>query len=316
MADAIHKPLIILGAARSGTGLLAGSLARHPDLAWIEEPNFVWKAYNADVGHDMIPPTRATPRVKRYIHERFDAMRIAQGAPPRIVEKTPQSAMRLPFVLEVFPDALLVHVIRDGRQVVASARRKSMGAIGKVTRSREGMSERRGSVKNARTLVRVLEDKWRAGFPLRDLPRYAPKIWNMSLGMLGVKETFAWGPEFPGMRRMIETHPLVDVCALQWQICVEGVRNVLASRPELPVYETRFERLVAEPEKVTREIFEFADLPQRDDLRPLPPSPFDATIDLFETELDAAERRIVYDRIGATLAELGYARTPERSASP
>ena len=50
-------------------------------------------------------------------------------------------------------------------------------------------------------------------------------------------------------------------------------------------------------------------------LRPLPPSPFDPSIDLFELELEAAERRLVYDRIGATLAELGYARTPERSAS-
>lgn len=305
MADGIRQPIIILGAARSGTGLLAVSLARHPDLCLIDEPNFVWKAYNADVGHDMIPPTRATEQVKRYIHQRFDAMRRAAGDKPRIVEKTPQSAMRLPFVLEVFPDAHLVHVIRDGRQVVASARRKSMGAVGKVTRSREGMAERSGSAKNAATVLKVLRQKWEAGFPIRDLPRYAPKIWNTSLGMLGVKETFAWGPEFPGMRRMIRTHPLVDVSALQWQICVEGVRNVLASRPGLHVFETRFERLVAEPDAVASEILEFAGLPRRD-LPPLPPSSFDPSIDLFELELSAAERQIVYDRIGATLADLGY----------
>jgi hypothetical protein len=307
VSDGIQRPIIIIGAARSGTGLLAASIARHPDVAWIEEPNFIWKAYNADVGHDMIPPTRATPRVRRYIHERFDAIRIAQGAPPRIVEKTPQSAMRLPFVLEVFPDALLVHVIRDGRQVVASARRKSMGAVGKVTRSAEGVTETRGGLRNLSLLREVLASKWQLGFPPRDLLYYGPKIWNMSLGMLGLRKEFAWGPEFPGMRRMVKTHPLVDVCALQWQICVEGVENVLASRPEMRIYETRFERLVADPEGVTREVLDFAELTPRT-LRPLPPSRFDASIDLFERDLNATERRIVYDRIGSTLSRLGYGR--------
>lgn len=305
MAQGIDEPIILLGAARSGTGLLASTLSRHPDVVWLDEPNFVWKAYNADLGHDMIPPARATEKVKAYIRARFDEMRAAAGKSV-IVEKTPQSAMRLPFVLEVFPNAKLVHVIRDGRQVVASARRKAKGDVDKVSRRREGPSPVGGSVKNARMLGKVLRNKWRQGFPLRDLPLHGRKIWNMGLGMLGAKETFAWGPEFPGMRQMIRSHPLVDVCALQWQICIDGVRNVLASRPGLPVFEVRFERLVADPEKVAGEILAFAGVPPCHDLRPMPPSSFDASIDLFELELDAAEKRVVYDRIGATLVELGY----------
>ena len=306
MEDGIRKPIIILGAARSGTGLLVASIARHPDVAWLEEPNFVWKAYNADVGHDMIPPSRATERVKRYIRTRFDAMRIAQGDKARIVEKTPQSALRLPFVLEVFPDAKLVHVIRDGREVVASARRKYLGSTEKITRSHEGLAARGGNLRNARAVLHTMQQKWRDGLPPGDLLRYGPKIWNMSLGMMGIKKSFAWGPEFPGMRRMMKTHPLVDVCALQWQLSVDSVLNTLASRPALDVYEVRFERLVQEPEKVTQEVFDFAELSRPAELRPLPPSRFDASIDLFQSELDASERRIVYDRIAETLARLGY----------
>ena len=42
----------------------------------------------------MIPPSRATERVKRHIHQRFDAMRIAQGK-ARIVEKTPRLILEL-----------------------------------------------------------------------------------------------------------------------------------------------------------------------------------------------------------------------------
>jgi hypothetical protein len=314
MQAGIHKPIIILGAARSGTGLLIGSLARHPDLAWIEEPNFVWKSYNADVGHDMLPPTRATDRVKRHIHARFDAMRKAQGR-ARIVEKTPQSTLRLPFVLEVFPDAKLVHVIRDGRQVVASARRKYMGSTEKITRRREGPAPSGGNLGNLRAVAQVMRQKWDDGLPLRDLLHYGPKVWNMSLGMMGLKKAFAWGPEFPGMRRMMKTHPLVDVCAMQWQLSVEGVLNTLAARPDVDCLTLRFERLVEETEEVTREIFDFAELPRPDALRPLPANRFDAGIDLFERELDAHDKRIVYDRIGETLRRLGYRHAPGPDAA-
>jgi hypothetical protein len=302
----IREPIILLGAARSGTGMLGSALSRHPDVAFLDEPNFIWRAYNADLGHDMIPATRATEKVKRYIHARFDELRAAQGSKSRILEKTPQSTIRLPFVLEVFPDARLVHVIRDGRQVVASAIRKAHGDVRKVTRSAGGVKRRRGNVRNAGMLSRVLLDKWQTGFPRSDLPHYLRKIWDTSAGILGMKRVFAWGPEFPGMRQMVNTHPIVDIYARQWQICVDGVRNVLASRPGLPVYEVRFERLVGDVDGVTREIFDFAGLPQPDTLPKMASNTFDGSIDLFERDLDAAAKRMVYDRIGRTLQDLGY----------
>jgi hypothetical protein len=80
----------------------------------------------------MIPASRATEPVRAHIRRKFNQMRIAQGK-PRFCEKTPANEMRLPFVLEVFPDAKLIHVVRDGRQVAVSARRKFCGNVDKIT---------------------------------------------------------------------------------------------------------------------------------------------------------------------------------------
>ncbi|MEL6898032.1 MAG: sulfotransferase, partial [Planctomycetota bacterium] len=40
----------------------------------------------------------------------------------RFVEKTPQHALRVPFILRHFPKAQIVHIIRDGRDAFASAK--------------------------------------------------------------------------------------------------------------------------------------------------------------------------------------------------
>jgi hypothetical protein len=309
MADRPVKPIIILGAARSGTALVHKAIARHPDVAWLDEPNFVWKAYNGDVGHDMIPATRASEKVKAHVRRRFEEFRVASGK-ARLSEKTPQSAMRLPFVLEIFPDAKLVHVIRDGRQVVVSARRKYMGSVAKVTTRSDGEQrpEDRAQLGKIGWLLGIYRRKLGDGIPIRDLVHYGPKVWNMSLGILGLKKVFPWGPEFPGMRRMMRTHPLVDVCALQWQYCVEGVLNTLAHRRDVECYEVRFERLVDELDTVSREIFDFAELPQPGRLEPMAHQPFDPgkALRAFETELTPEEQAIVYERIGWTLERLGY----------
>jgi hypothetical protein len=307
----IEKPIIILGAARSGTYLMSRSLDQHPDVAYVSEPNTIWKAYNASLGHDMIPASRATEPVCAYIRNKFNQMRIAQGK-ARFCEKTPANGMRLPFVLEVFPDAKLIHVVRDGRQVAVSSRRKFRGNVNKITTGSEsGRSEATrkksaGGFSNLHHVIRRTRMRLDQGVPLSDLPHYAPKALDSALGMIGLKRQFLWGPEFPGMRKMMRTHSLIEICAIQWQLSVEGVLNVVAARPGVDYYEVKFDRLIAENEKVTREVFDFAELPQPDHVEALRPRGFDRSDDPFQSELDEGERQIVMDRISGTLARLGF----------
>jgi hypothetical protein len=42
----------------------------------------------------------------------------------RWADKSPRYAMKLPFIMELFPDAQVVHVIRDGRDVAVSHRKR------------------------------------------------------------------------------------------------------------------------------------------------------------------------------------------------
>jgi hypothetical protein len=307
----IEKPIIILGAARSGTYLMSRSLDQHPDVAYASEPNYIWKAYNASLGHDMIPASRATEPVCAYIRHKFNQMRIAQGK-PRFCEKTPANGLRLPFVLEVFPDAKLIHIVRDGRQVAVSSRRKFRGNVNKITTGSEsGPSETTGKksaggFSNLRHVIRRTRMRLSQGIPLLDLPHYAPKAVDSALGMIGLKQQFLWGPEFPGMRKMMRTHSLIEICAIQWQMSVEGVLNVVSARPGVDYYEVKFDRLIAENEKVTREVFDFAELPQPDHVETLRPRGFDRSEDPFHSELDEGERQIVMDRISGTLARLGF----------
>ena len=54
-------PIIILGAARSGTKMLRKALASHPDLHAIPyDINYVWKYGSYQLPHDELRPEHAT----------------------------------------------------------------------------------------------------------------------------------------------------------------------------------------------------------------------------------------------------------------
>ena len=72
----------------------------------------------------------ATPAVQSYIH---DVVRwhCRYHNRPRFVWKTPKNAVRLRFLHALYPEAYIVHLIRDGRAVAASIlkRRRASGGL-------------------------------------------------------------------------------------------------------------------------------------------------------------------------------------------
>lgn len=148
------RPVFVVGCARSGTTLLQLMLQAHPRLAMPPENRFVMPVYERRVefGDPTEPQTRdaiadyiTRPRSKfadlgvdpqvtrRRIHEVPPTIGSFLGAVleqyahrfdrPRWGDKRPNYIQHLDRILALFPDAQILHIIRDGRDCVASLKR-------------------------------------------------------------------------------------------------------------------------------------------------------------------------------------------------
>ncbi|MFD6985245.1 sulfotransferase, partial [Streptomyces sp. NPDC059956] len=137
-AASLAAPVIIVSPPRSGSTALFDALARNPALwtvggesegviegvpglhpaargyashALDAEDAEVWGgAVRAGFLADLFP-ARGQRRLDR------DGFR---AVPSRLLEKTPENSLRLPFLLRLFPDATVIHLHRDARDTVAS----------------------------------------------------------------------------------------------------------------------------------------------------------------------------------------------------
>jgi Sulfotransferase family len=150
-----RRPLIIGGCPRSGTTLLRTMLHCHPEVAIPRETHFVLEAWRrrrsfGDFGQEANRIrlakwifTREETQADRLALEADEAISRLAAAPPtlgsllatcfvmfadkegkpRWGDKRPMYAERLATMLELFPSAYFIHVVRDPRACVASLRK-------------------------------------------------------------------------------------------------------------------------------------------------------------------------------------------------
>ncbi|HKI93019.1 MAG TPA: sulfotransferase [Gaiellaceae bacterium] len=109
-----ERLVFVVGCPRSGTTFLGGALGSQPGFVDLGEVT-PWKATLPEV---FDRPQAETARELRRVLERVRRLGLAGGL--RGVEQTPETVHVLGAALAAYPEALAVHSLRDGRDVVCS----------------------------------------------------------------------------------------------------------------------------------------------------------------------------------------------------
>ena len=151
----MERRVFVVGCSRSGTTLLQSLLAAHPDVATFPETNFFWQILaRAPRRKYLVRMGLATGREMGYLRgmlERFGRDDLAASVPKQPwtfqksidaylssldylaeqqggelwVEKTPLHVRYIDTIEQYVPSPLFVHIVRDGREVVASIKDRS-----------------------------------------------------------------------------------------------------------------------------------------------------------------------------------------------
>lgn len=237
------SPIILIGAARSGTKFLRDVLGSGAGTAIVPyDVNYVWRYGAEQAEDDVIDPAELTEKRGRFIRNTLRAL--AKADPDDVlIEKTVASTLRVPFIEAVFPDARYVHLIRDGRDVAESAMRQWQAPP------------------DWSALFRKLRE-----IPIRNSSYVVWFGWNFVKGLFsGRKGGKIWGPRFPGIDILTEEAPLSRVCAQQW---LESYTRASADLKKVPdaeyrVFTIRYEDLIRDAAALST-LIDQLDLPDKE----------------------------------------------------
>ena len=221
-------PLIIIGAARSGTKFLRDLLATDTALDCVPyDVNYVWRTGNESLSHDELDPASLTPARQRRIQRTLMSLAklSSDSDPARLVEKSVSNGLRIPFIEAVFPNARYLHIVRDGRPVIESSMR----------------------------LWQAPPDTGSLKRKLRDLPvsQYGYLYWfgiNYLKGRLkGRSGGEVWGPRYQGILDDLETESLLTIVTRQWCKTVDLAADTMKTIPEGRQLTVRYDDLMRDP---------------------------------------------------------------------
>jgi len=224
-----RQDVVIIGAPRSGTNMLRDVLTRMPAVGtWpCDEINYIWRHGNVRYHSDELPAELARPEVVAYIRKQFDKLEKSDGL-NTVVEKTCANSLRIEFVDKVLPNAKYIYIVRDGRDVVASAMKRWKAELDLAYIMRK---------------VRYV--------PISDLPYYGLNYLGNRIYRLFSKEQrlATWGPRLNNMDSILSEHDLAGMCAIQWRECVDRTDHGLKEIPSDRIHKLSYEKFVADPKQ-------------------------------------------------------------------
>lgn len=124
-----NRPIFVVGCQRSGTTMLRLMLDSHPRISCGPETRFL-EGFEPILTDDWKRLSQYGFTEEEWIERIRGFFEGIQGdyarskGKERWADKTPRYALMLPLILRIFPDAQVVHVIRDARDVAVSHRKR------------------------------------------------------------------------------------------------------------------------------------------------------------------------------------------------
>ena len=192
MSPLRDRVIFVVGARRSGTNWLQRIIAAHPNVVAVPSETYLFSEGLRPLRerfHQGALSSGITGFVYADRDAMLDAMRdladtvfngLITGIDPsaaRIVERTPDHVRHLDLIAEVYPDAHVVHIVRDGRDVVRSLLSHEWGPDD----ARAATLEWRTAIEAARDAAPKLEHYTELSYEaaLADPAMYARKIFDV-----------------------------------------------------------------------------------------------------------------------------------------
>ena len=203
-----------------------------------------------------------------------------------VIEKTCANSLRVDFVDEILPEAKYIFICRDGIDAVGSARMRWTAEL---------------DVKYILEKVKFV--------PISDLPFYGLRYFVNRLYQFFSKEKRLafWGPKLNDMDEILDKYSLNEVCALQWERCVNRSESFLDLMPKDKVAKVKYEDLIRDPKAEVERLIEFIGKSVSEkDLLGLTGDISPSSIGKGRKQLGEQEVNKLSGLIGKTLARLGY----------
>lgn len=264
--------VLVLGAGRSGTNLLADVLHEEPSLHNTVENRYIWNYGQKTLAHDVRDAAEVTPKIAAFIRKYFEDAATRTGKTP--IDKTPSNVFRVAFARAIFPHAKFIHIIRDGRANVYSRLREWHGGNAVVeSQEKSGAVEVKKDYRTAfvqRRIERVQEMMSSKSLPPSRLPTFLADNVGAFANQLVTGGVVRYGERFPGMSEHLRAYDTIATSAAQWR---EGVMHALTEGRRIgpdAYLEVRYEQLVNDPNAAFDSLAPFlgipSDSPARDNL--------------------------------------------------
>ena len=203
-----ERPIFVTGAPRSGTTLVFQLLRSSPELGSLPgEGHDIWRRYHHPRRRgwrsDAVGAGEVGFGERRFVNAAFHA----HVGRRRLVEKTPESSLRIPYLLDLFPDALFVFVHRHPCEVINS-----------------------------------LINGWR-----HPQGRFRSYFVPEKLSIPGYPASRRWCFALVDGWRELRDRPIPEIALAQWEQCLRGLAAGRSAIPAGRLTEIHLERLVEDP---------------------------------------------------------------------